>query len=68
MDALAHKIVVTKLGYLFSELRDVAPRAIMALSPGFTNLNITSLPYRHVTRPIYPLDPKVEWAPVATTA
>ncbi len=67
VDALAHKIVVTKLGYLFSELRDVAPRAIMALSPGFTNLNITSLPYRHVTRPIYPLDPKVEWTPVATT-
>jgi microcystin degradation protein MlrC len=63
VDALTHKIVVTKLGYLFSELRDVAPRAIMALSPGFTSLDITEIPYRRVARPIYPLDSEVEWAP-----
>ncbi len=63
IDPLAHKIVVVKLGYLFPELRDVAPRTIMALSPGFATQVITDLPYRHVIRPIYPLDPKMQWAP-----
>ncbi len=56
IDPLAHKIVVVKLGYLFPELRDNAPRAILALSPGFTDLRLERLPYRHLHRPIYPLD------------
>ncbi len=58
IDPLQHKIVVVKLGYLFPELRDNAPRAIMALSPGFTDLRLERLPYRHLRRPIYPLDPE----------
>ena len=62
IDPLAHKIVVVKLGYLFPELRDVAPRAIMALTPGFATQDITALPYRRVARPIYPLDPDMEMA------
>jgi microcystin degradation protein MlrC len=63
IEALAHKIVVTKLGYLFPELRDVAPRAIMALSPGFADQILARLPYRNLTRPVYPLDRDVEWKP-----
>ena len=63
IDPLAHKIVVVKLGYLFQELRDIAPRTIMALTPGFANQVIESLPYQHVRRPIYPLDPDMEWEP-----
>jgi microcystin degradation protein MlrC len=61
IDPLAHKIVVVKLGYLFPELRDRAPRAIMALSPGFTDLRVEALPYRRVARPIFPLDREMEW-------
>jgi microcystin degradation protein MlrC len=61
IDPLAHKIVVVKLGYLFPELRDHAPRAIMALSPGFTDLRVEALPYRRVARPIFPLDREMEW-------
>ena len=33
IDLLQRQIVVVKLGYLFPELRDCAPRALMALSP-----------------------------------
>jgi microcystin degradation protein MlrC len=60
---LEQKIVVVKLGYLFPELRDRAPRALMALSPGFTTLRLDTLPYRRIPRPIYPLDPEVAWQP-----
>ena len=56
VEPLAHKIVVVKLGYLFPELRDVAPRAMMALSPGFADQDLLRIPYRQVRRPIYPLD------------
>ncbi|HLF33670.1 MAG TPA: M81 family metallopeptidase [Cyclobacteriaceae bacterium] len=63
IDPLKHKIVVVKLGYLFQELRDIAPRTIMALTPGFANQVIENLPYRNVRRPIYPLDPDMTWAP-----
>jgi microcystin degradation protein MlrC len=61
INPLSHKIVVVKLGYLFPELRDNAPRAILALSPGFTDLRLERLPYQRIRRPIYPLDRKVEW-------
>lgn len=63
IDPLAHKIVVVKLGYLFPELRDNAPRAIMALSPGFTDLRLERLPYQRIRRPIYPLDQETVWSP-----
>ena len=61
IDPLEHKAVVVKLGYLFPELRDSAPRAIMALSPGFTDLRLEVLPYQRVQRPIFPLDRGMEW-------
>ena len=61
IDPLAHKIVVVKLGYLFQELRDIAPKAIMALTPGFANQVIENLPYQHVESPIYPLDKDMIW-------
>ena len=61
IDALNRKIVVVKLGYLFPQLRDNAPRAIMALSPGFTDLRMEMLPFQRVRRPIFPLDKDFTW-------
>jgi len=61
LDPLKYKIVVVKLGYLFQGLRDIAPMAIMALTPGFANQTVEGLPYNNVTRPIYPLDEEMEW-------
>jgi hypothetical protein len=33
----------------------------MALSPGFTSLMLEELPYKRLTRPIFPLDQDFEW-------
>jgi microcystin degradation protein MlrC len=63
LDALAHKLVVVKLGYLMPALRDAAPREIMALSPGYADMHLDRLPYRYVTRPIFPLDRNFTYHP-----
>jgi len=63
IDPLAHKIVVVKLGYLTQPLRDIAPRTIMAVTPGFVYKAIETLPYEKVRRPIYPLDAEMSWTP-----
>lgn len=57
IDPLTKKIVVVKQGYLAPELRERCNATFMALSPGFTDLKIETLPYQRVKRPIYPLDP-----------
>ena len=56
LNPLEFSIVVVKLGYLYPELRDIAPVHLMALTPGFCNLDMRTLPFRHVLRPCYPLD------------
>jgi microcystin degradation protein MlrC len=58
-------IVVIKLGYLFDRLRPLAMRSLLAFSPGCINADITQLPFHHLRRPIYPLDPEVDWQPAA---
>ena len=63
IDPLAHKIVVVKLGYLFQGLRDIAPNTIMALTPGFCYQLVEELEYKHVQRPVFPLDPEMSWTP-----
>ena len=45
---MAQKIVVVKQGYLFPDLVDHAPRAMMALSPGASALRVENLPYEHL--------------------
>lgn len=56
IDPLSKKIVVVKQGYLAPELRERCSTTVMALTPGFTDLRLASLPYRSIKRPIYPLD------------
>ncbi len=62
IDPLGHRIVVVKEGYLFQGLRDIAPRSIMALTPGFAYQLVENIAYEHVRRPIYPLDPDMTWS------
>jgi microcystin degradation protein MlrC len=66
IDPLRHRMVVVKLGYLMAPLRAIAPREILALTPGYADMDFTRLPYRQVTRPIYPLDTGFAWHPVIT--
>lgn len=61
LNPLDYKIVVVKLGYLYPELRDIAPEHLMALTPGFCNLEMTALPFRHVDLKSYPLNVNREW-------
>ena len=58
-----HKIVVVKQGYLMPELGAAAEREILALTPGYSDLDLTRLRFNHVTRPIYPLDDDFGWRP-----
>jgi microcystin degradation protein MlrC len=66
IDPLKHKMVIIKLGYLMAPIRKIAPREILALTPGYADMDFTRLPYRQVTRPIYPLDTKFNWHPIIT--
>jgi microcystin degradation protein MlrC len=68
INPLDHKLVVVKLGYLFPELRAIAPREILTLSPGYADMDLTRLPFRHVGRPIYPLEQDFDWAPTVLTS
>jgi len=59
IDPLKKRVVVVKQGYLAPDLREKCASTFMALTPGFTDLRIESLPYRSVVRPVYPLDDPV---------
>jgi microcystin degradation protein MlrC len=63
IDPLTRKMVVVKLGYLFPELRDLAPRALLVASPGFSDLRLDTFPYSRLRRPIFPLDTMQAWEP-----
>lgn len=63
LNPLDFRIVVVKLGYLYPELRDIAPVHLMALTTGFCNLDMRTLPFKHVHRPSYPLNPDMVWNP-----
>ena len=57
------QLVVCKLGYLTAQQAAYAKRSIMALSKGSTNEDLTSLDYRHIPRPIFPLDTDFSFEP-----
>jgi len=63
LNPLDYKIVVVKLGYLYPELRDIAPLHLIALTSGFCNLDMRLLPFKRVNRPSYPLDLDMDWHP-----
>ena len=63
IEPMRQKIVVVKQGYLFPDLVDHAPRAIMALSPGATDLQLDEQAYRHLPQPMFPFDKDFDWEP-----
>ena len=68
LEPLDHKLVVVKLGYLFPELRAIAPREILTLSPGYADMDLGRLPFKHVNRPMYPLEQDINWTPTVITS
>lgn len=66
IDPLHYRIVCLKLGYLFPDFQRIAPRAIMALSPGAVNALPENLPFHQIQRPIFPFDRDFDWSPAET--
>jgi microcystin degradation protein MlrC len=55
--------VVVKSATVFrEEYRPFAAKIITVDTPGVSSPNVRSIPFRHVSRPIYPLD-KIESKP-----
>ncbi|MEN6457584.1 MAG: M81 family metallopeptidase [Thermoguttaceae bacterium] len=63
INPLSHKIVVVKEGYLYPKLTKIAPRHIMLLTPGASDLRLDKLDYVRLPRPIFPLDPDMTYEP-----
>jgi microcystin degradation protein MlrC len=61
INAADYSLVAVKLGYLEPCFRSIAARAIMATSKGCSNEVLERIPYQKVRRPLFPLDPDMEW-------
>ncbi len=56
LDPRKTPIVVVKIGYLVPELYDMRGDWLMALTPGGVDQDLARLPYKRITRPMFPLD------------
>ena len=56
-------LVAVKLGYLEPCFESIAARAILATTRGCSNEVLESIPYKKVSRPIFPLDQNFSWQP-----
>ena len=56
VDFMRYKVVVVKLGYLFPGLAAVAPRSILAFTPGGSTERLEDMHHKNISRPMYPLD------------
>lgn len=56
LDFTKFKIVVVKLGYLFPELAKVAPRSVLAFTPGSSCERLQDMHMKNIRRPMFPLD------------
>ncbi len=65
LDPREYEIIVVKSGYLSPEFQALTKRALLALTPGDTNLLLETIPYQVTKRPIYPLDKEFHWRPKA---
>ncbi|MCL2473093.1 MAG: MlrC C-terminal domain-containing protein, partial [Treponema sp.] len=63
VNAADYCLIAVKLGYLEPCFRSIAARAIMATTKGCSNEVLETIPYKKVRRPLYPLDPDMEWSP-----
>jgi microcystin degradation protein MlrC len=63
VDPKDYCLVVVKLGYLEACFSEIAAKAILATSKGCSNEVLESIPYRHIRRPIYPIDPEMTYEP-----
>lgn len=53
-------IVVVKLGYLVPELYDMRADWVMALTPGGVDQDLQRLPFKRITRPMFPFEKELK--------
>lgn len=64
IDPRAKKLIVVKEGLNpLVEYADLAARIIMVDTPGFDPQTLRGADYHRIPRPIFPMDPDLEWAP-----
>lgn len=63
IDPDTHKIIVVKIGYLEPELKGLAKKVLLALSPGAVYQDIVMIEYKKIQRPMYPFDRQFDWSP-----
>jgi microcystin degradation protein MlrC len=63
LDPLEYDLCVVKIGYLEPELAAMARGHLLLLSPGAVPPLLTGIPYQHLQRPVFPLDPDFDWTP-----
>lgn len=51
-----YDVIVVKQGYLFDELSAISELDILAMTPGATYQRIENIDYKHIPRPLFPLD------------
>lgn len=63
-----HILVAKGVNAPIAAYRDVCPAFLRVNTPGSTSADMSTLPYQHRRRPLYPLEPDTTWtAPVAAT-
>ena len=48
-------------GHFRAAFEPIASRVLLVEGPGITGADLSRLPFRHITRPIWPLDPDAVW-------
>jgi len=61
LEPLDYRIVALKRGYLTQPVAEIAPRSILAFTPGATNCRVEQMEFSRVQRPMYPLDLDAVW-------
>jgi microcystin degradation protein MlrC len=61
LDPLMTDLTVVKIGYLEPELKAMARRHWLILSPGGVRADYWNLDYRHLSRPMFPMDQDFSW-------
>lgn len=51
-----YDIVVVKQGYIFPELKEKSAFYVMSLTDGATPQNTAEIPFKHIMRPMFPID------------
>lgn len=57
-----YHLLLLKSGYLDPKYQPYTKRTILGLAPGYTNQIFAQLPYRNLSRPIFPLDKDFAWS------